>query len=105
MDPKRRRMFQIAALSLALFILAFVVIRGGAPESPAALEQPGASGDTPPHATSPAAGTSAGNRFGIIGPATKADPHAVRRAVKSLSELAPNGAPPQAAPASPPEKP
>jgi hypothetical protein len=113
MDPKRRRIIRIVALALALLILAFIVSRSGAPPSaPAAASpdapaaaSPGAAGDAPPHATSPSAEVSGASRYGIIGPATKADPHTVRRAVQSLTEPAPSQAPSQAPSAAPPDKP
>jgi hypothetical protein len=97
MDRKRRVMFQIVALVLSILVLAFVVTCSVARQKPAA-SSPSASADPSQDAASPAAGEDRDNAYGIIGPATKADPHTLRRAVQSLSAPAPTGAPSQTAP-------
>jgi hypothetical protein len=102
---KRRWLFRLLALALALLVLAFVVSRGGAPQRPAgpvpvAETRPTAAAATAgapagteaplaapaPSAEAPPFGAQPGTTYGIIGPATKNDPHTVRRAVQSLAE-------------------
>jgi hypothetical protein len=80
---KRRWLFRLLALALALLVLAFVVSRGGAPQRPAG---PVPVAETRPSAAAATAGAQPGTTYGIIGPATKNDPHTVRRAVQSLAE-------------------
>jgi hypothetical protein len=90
----RHPALRILALVLAIGVLVFVVSRGSRQRTPAPLPSAGA--------TAPALGASEpSNRYGVIGPATKNDPHTVRRAVESLGSPEPS----DSSPASPPGKP
>ncbi len=102
MEPKRRLLLQILALAVALFVLAFVVSRGGSSPKPAAAPEPTVDPAMPTSPDAPASSAavrpSTEKDYGVIGPATKANPHTIRRAVESLSEPAPTKATPAATP-------
>jgi hypothetical protein len=86
---------KIGALVLALGVLVFVVqaSRSGAQAvERAARPAPSASASVDAGATGE---PSRSNPYGIMGPATKADPHVMRRAVESLTASPP---PPKGAP-------
>jgi hypothetical protein len=79
----RPRLLKVCALVLTLGIVAFVVqasrVRAREPVAPIASASAFASASA-----APAPPLSAAARYGIIGPATKADPHVMRRAAEAL---------------------
>lgn len=114
MAATRRVPFRILALVLAIGVLAFVVSRAWKQQEEAARAEPPATSPTvsptapstasptaAAGAASPSAEASSKSRYGVIGPATKNDPHVIRRAIESLSSDPPN--PPSPPP--PAEKP
>jgi hypothetical protein len=86
----RHTLLRAAALVLAVAVVAFVVyassVRTRDPAAVASAEPSAATPlPSPAAAQPPASATLLGNRYNVIGPSTKADPHAVRRAVESLA--------------------
>lgn len=81
----RPLLLKVCALVLTLGIVAFVVqasrlrareVAAPLPSASAGVADAGAADASPP--------SDPGNKYGVIGPATKADPHVMRRAVESL---------------------
>jgi hypothetical protein len=89
----RPLLLKVCALALTLGIVAFVVqaSRFHARESDApAAPRPSASASAVDAGAAAVPPPSNPGKYGIIGPATKADPHVMRRAVESL-QPAPKG--------------
>lgn len=105
--------FKVFALALALGVAVFIVSASctrARETGPQATREPAASASAPaplsasPNAAPAAAGNDAGvtgrrlddeDLRGIMGPSTKADPHAIRRAVESIAPSASASAAPR----------
>ena len=84
MQLMRPLLLKVCALALTLGIVVFVVrascLRAREIDAPAASASAVVADASAPAVTPP----SDPGKYGIIGPATKADPHVMRRAVESL---------------------
>jgi hypothetical protein len=91
----RPLLLKACALALTLGIVVFVVqasrLRAREPDATAApLPSASASAGVEDGGAAAVSPSTTSNQYGVIGPATKADPHVMRRAVESL-QPAPKG--------------
>lgn len=85
-NPMRLLLLKICALALALGVLAFVIHASQTRAQDATTApQPSASASGAATRSTP---SSNDDQYGIVGPATKADPHVMRRAAESLEDKA-----------------